>query len=348
MTTIDAKVIADGINAQGNRLRSVLCRYPKWIHGEGRTHRQLLLGEEEFKDWEPRTPSPMEDRNLSRNASSSRAIPVSRLVEDVMIDPAIPLVWGRKQPGMQGGEDWNAKVTMLTPTVVKDDSGQFILQDIYRDFDREAAWLRARDEACKVALAFDAAGYHKQVVNRLLEPFMHINVLYTGTEWANFFALRIHNAAEPHICLLATKIDYAFLHSEPKRLEPGEWQMPFTEDIDATVWVDKIKISVARCAHLSYETVAGEPIGIEQSHRIYAKLLGDNPIHASPAEHQATPDSTYHSFALGVDCWEHPNEHGNLVGWRQYRKQLPGEVAGKFEPPKVWKLAVEGMPDAHH
>src|SRR6202035_2540764 len=74
---------------------------------------------------------------------------------------------------------------------------------------------------------FDATGYHKQIVNRLIEPFMHITVVCTATEYSNFFSLRCHEAAEPHINLLACRMRDAINASTPKLLKPGQWHLPF-------------------------------------------------------------------------------------------------------------------------
>ena len=300
MTTISARVIAHSVSDRGHEVLSVLCRYPRWIHAEGRTHRQLSAGEDEYP-WEPRTPSPMEDSNLSRNASSSRAIPVRRLIQDVLDDPAVPIWWGRKQPGMQAYEELDADERQRAKNI----------------------WLCALGDAVARAEQLDQVGAHKQIVNRLLEPFSHINVLFTATEWTNFFALRIHPAAEPHICALAEAIRSAQAASTPRLLEPGQWHLPFTVEDD---WADvrsidgMLRLSTARCAHLSYTTtVGGEPLGLAQANRIWEQLLGGDPIHASPAEHQCTPDEH------DIEGWLHEWQQGNLVGWRQHRKLLPGE-----------------------
>jgi hypothetical protein len=47
------------------------------------------------------------------------------------------------------------------------------------------------------------------------------------------------------------------------------------------------------------------------------------PLHASPAEHQATPDRMI-QFASMVG-WEKQALHGNFVGWNQFRKMFVGE-----------------------
>lgn len=314
MTTITAEVVADSINGQGNRITTLRTRYPRWIHAEGRTHRQLTMTEDEFEGY--RTPSPMEDKNLSRNAASSRAIPVKKMIEAIRADPAIPLYWGANQKGMQAGEEIDESVFIGN-----------------RHRTREEAWLWGMNNAIALAEAYERAGYHKQIINRLLEPWMHIEVLFTATEWTNFFALRIHPAAEPHIRLLAERMAEAMSRSTPMLLAPGEWHLPYVRDHEINTLGIPVcqRLSVARCAHLSYETVGtGEPIGFEQANRIYDSLMGDV-VHASPFEHQATPDryiaADLRGDGIGFEGvgWRKPMEHGNLVGWRQLRKMIPGE-----------------------
>lgn len=155
MTTISATIIADSIGAQNHRLTTMLLRYPRCIHAEFMAHRVF-----------------------SRNASSSRAIPVERLIADVERDPFVPLHWGKNQKGMQAHEECDASLSLK-------DLGTGELWSI----NREEAWLNLMEEAVRVAKAFSDAGYHKQIVNRLLEPWAHINVLVTGTQWSNFLAL---------------------------------------------------------------------------------------------------------------------------------------------------------------
>lgn len=140
--TISAIVIADTISPAGKRITTLQLRYPRMVHSEFMTHRVF-----------------------SRNASSSRAIPVERLIEDVLRDTAMPIHWGKNQPGMQARKKHDAPVLL---------DGTFV--------SNENAWLAARDQAIEAARAFTKAGYHKQIVNRLLEPFAHINVVVTATE----------------------------------------------------------------------------------------------------------------------------------------------------------------------
>lgn len=319
MTTITCKTILRSRHAQrpDKVLSTLFCRYPRWIHAEGRTHRQLVITEDLSID--VKTPSPMESYDLSRNAASSRAIPILRMVEDVMTDPAIPLFWGKHQKGMQASEEF-----------VGAERQELIDQ-----------WLRDRDDAVKRALWYHERGLHKQIPNRILEPYSHINVLFSGTEWSNFRALRDHKDAEPHIHILArvmgTELDR---EDNIQTLEPGGWHLPF---VDKEGWITICgdaglgteeemllaarKLSVARCASTSYKTVDGFDMTLEKAIELHDKLVGSTPLHASPAEHVAQADSGREIGYPGDSYmrWTNPDQHGNFSGFKQYRKMLPGE-----------------------
>lgn len=290
--TITAVIIADSVSSQGIRLTTLQLRYPRFIHSEFMTHRVF-----------------------SRNASSSRAIPVGRLIRDVIDDPVYPSFWGRNQPGMQADAECGNDVRVGSVR-----------------FTREGAWDRARQEAIWYARAFTAAGYHKQIVNRLLEPFCHINVVVTATEWGNFFALRCHPDAQPEMRLLAEAMHAAMSSSDPRLLRPGEWHLPYCADVHGKPIGlpgefnsdDAIKASVARCARVSYLTQDGRQPTIEEDLALYDRLVASVPLHASPSEHQATPDENVGN-EVGGDIWSHPRLHGNFRGWIQYRKTLPNE-----------------------
>jgi hypothetical protein len=323
--SISAKKILHSISPGGIELKSVLARYPRFIHAEELTHRILSSTPDmivEIND------GVMYDRNLSRNASSSRAIPVQRLIDDILRDTAMPIHWGRNKKGMQADEGiWDAYIkNPFHPFDSMRKAGSILSP--------EQAWLLARDNAIKMAQAFADADYHKQIVNRLLEPFSHINVLITATDWDNLFELRDHKDAQPEIQVLARAIKAAFANSEPQVLQPGEWHLPFvTHDDRARVSStgilighrpieQMIKISVARCARTSYLTHEGKVPTIEQDLRLYDDLVGARPLHASPAEHQATPDQK----AMNMNAWLTPGLHGNFRGWNQNRKILEAQI----------------------
>lgn len=353
MTTITAQIIADSINEQGNRLTTFQLRYPRWIHSEGRTHRLINIDEGDFEAIELRTPSPMSDPDISRNASSSRATPVYRLIQDILDDPAIPMFWGANQRGMQAGAECTESVRLFTPDLdvdfetswdyfqksMEDDSPELPASLILYDLTREDAWKEAMYRAIDVARAFDKAGYHKQIVNRLLEPFSHINVVWTATEWTNFYGLRRHNDAEPHIHLLADRMWEAQLSSIPNLLKPGEWHLPYVSDEELAHYgiAGAISLAVARCASVSYKTVDGQVMTAERALSLHTKLVGAQPLHASPCEHVAQADKMFSQMVRVNDNepvqmrrWEYPHLHGNFKGFIQYRKTLPGEHISEY------------------
>jgi thymidylate synthase ThyX len=285
--TISAKIIADSVSPDGKRLTTVQTRYPKFIHGEVMTHRAF-----------------------SRNASSSRAIPVARLIQDVIDDPIEPSFWGKNQPGMQAAEELTGEYLNMA----------------------KAYWNIVRSMSISSARYLTIYGTHKQIVNRILEPYCHINTLISATEWDNFFELRCHPAAQPEMRMLAEAIRDARAASTPKLLRLGEWHLPYFDPeadrealFDANLGGDlfdwMIRLSVARCARVSYLTQEGAVPTTEADLALYDRLVGSVPLHASPAEHQATPDR---KWELG---WEAPELHGNFVGWVQRRKQIEQRIA---------------------
>ncbi len=308
-TTISAQTILRSRNAAAPErvLSTLLLRYPRWVHAELMTHRVF-----------------------SRNSASSRAIPVAKLLRDVIENPAVPLYWGKNERGMQASEETAALVFAPVPMSY---GGSRLEIDVSKGRTATEAWLNARDLAVLSAKAFMAAGYHKQIVNRLLEPFVHITVLVSATEWANFLELRDHPDAEPHIAMLAREVR-ACLEDEStiQTLEPREWHLPFVDPVseDGTpvkasgpALTNAIKLSVARCASTSYKTVGGFDMTLEKAIELHDKLVSSHPIHASPAEHVAQADSPAAAGDLHSKAWMRGDQHGNFVGFRQYRHMLP-------------------------
>lgn len=230
-TKISAEIVAHSINKQGDELISLLVTFPRIILAEVNTHRML-----------------------SKNTSSSRAIPFAKMVESVKNDPFIPIAWQKEHKGMQGTE----------------------YLDESHSYQAKLTWLAARDLAIEQAIDLSVIiRATKQLANRLLEPFMWTTMLITGPKsgWDNFFRLRcpeyrdksikgggslyIHRSkkeflkydygqhaknftdlewlkinegqAEIHIMDLAEKIYDACNESTPKLLKPGEWHIPFED-----------------------------------------------------------------------------------------------------------------------
>ncbi|MDE2426252.1 MAG: FAD-dependent thymidylate synthase [Elusimicrobia bacterium] len=336
MVDITARTICDSINPSGNRVITMLTRYPKFVHGEHLRH-----------------------RSFSFSVSSSRAIPVAKNLEEVRSDAlrAGPIWWGREQKGMQSGEelsdepiaevDWHGPLPDERPLLSK------------RQLAKEQ-WRSAALTAAGIAQNLHLRGVHKSIVNRILEPFLHVNVLVSGTTsgWMNFFGLRLDRAAQLEIRALAEACWKVWNESRPRQLRPEEWHLPFVDQqyvdevnriaIAQDEWaMNKIaedlerKVSTACCAHLSYMSFGSEPrrMTVSQCVALHDRLVGSVPIHASPAEHQATPDeqvgyeiqvrisSENHLNGLNLSTWRHSDQSGNFdPGWRQYRKMLPGEA----------------------
>ena len=298
--TISATVIADSISPDGVRLTTFQLRYPRFIHAEFMTHRLF-----------------------SRNASSSRAIPVERMIEDLRRDPAMPVYWGSNKPGMQAGEEipeyGTYKGIKISPRGLA-----------------AAEWLDALDCCISAAEKMVSLGLHKQIANRILEPWAHINVVCTATDYENFYALRRHADAQPEIKALADAMWEAQQASTPELLQPGDWHLPYVRQEDHELamafgntmdgsWLEVLKrISVARCARVSYLTHDGRQTTVEEDLKLFERLVGSQPLHASPAEHQATPDKM-HPVEGAVMDWLNPRLHGNFRGWIQYRKKMAGE-----------------------
>lgn len=297
---IQSKVIADSISPEGKRITTLQLMYPRFIHSEFMTHRVF-----------------------SRNASSSRAIPVSKMIEAVRTNPAMPIHWGTNIPGMQAKDELQGNALI----------------------DAKASWLRAAEDACLRATQMMELGLHKQVANRLLEPFQHIHVVLTATEFSNFFELRNHEDAQPEIRELAIQMKAAMDASKIVLLQPGEWHLPYVTEEDLLYIDDYLighseigrmevlrRVSAARCCRVSYLRHDGTRTNIEDDLNLCDRLIGSRPLHASPFEHAATPDRfesmsvrDYTGYDNEIQDWAEPEFHGNFVGWIQYRKLIESE-----------------------
>lgn len=247
-------------------------------------------------------------RMLSRNSASSRAIPFEKMLKSVKENPFVPIKWMKDHKGMQGTEYFTESHDISTI---------------------ETGWLVARDNAIKMATILSNMNVTKQVINRLLEPFMWHTVIVTATEWENFFALRANEAAEIHMQRIAYMMLYEYNKSTPYSLLDSQWHIPFRDKIDedlfSTEWgsVNEIysKISTAMCARVSY-TVVGQDIkesDYEKDIQLHDKLLDMG--HMSPFEHcaQCLPTEIMRKAEINR-VWS-----GNFRGFIQYRKTIEGE-----------------------
>jgi thymidylate synthase ThyX len=271
----------------GQKLITFVCKYWRAIHSEVMTH-----------------------RDFSRNASSSRAIPTAKLLEQIRTNPAGPVHWGKNQAGMQAFEEHDA-------SVVHPSTGKVLK--------REEAWNMMACEAADWAEAWADAGYHKQIVNRVIEPFSFITVVITATSWDNFYALRAHADAQPEIQDVAETM-LRIVGDVPVRYidetcfsDPHSWHLPFVSIAERHQHSVPLLLamSAARCARTSYLTHDKQNPSWEQDDGLYRRLVESKPLHASPLEHQA--------FNSGKTerC---RNFNG---GWTQHRALL--EAAGSID-----------------
>jgi thymidylate synthase ThyX len=332
MTETSARAICDSIGEHSPRLLTIRATNPKFIHQETLRHRIIYI-EDALRG----------DFDFSFSVSSARAIPFRLLLDEVKDDDrrAKPVKWGAEQKGMSPD-----------PADVED-----AIQA-----EAEQIWKDAALDAARHATRMATLRRHKSICNRIIEPYIHVHCLMTAVApgWLNFFGLRLDKAADPTLQALAEAMWRAWNESTPQKLKPGQWHLPFVDPDEEEImrFVEnmgrsgdlpddaeerlRIRVSVARCARLSYMSFdTGKRSTIEEDLGLYDRLVGSHPIHASPAEHQATPDRwmTGHAVPVSMDengsfmfegkpgFWAHPELSGNLgPGWIQYRKTLPGEA----------------------
>jgi hypothetical protein len=300
---ISCTVIADSITEAGIRLTTLELVYHRYAHAELLTHRAL-----------------------SKNSSSSRAVPLNKAIQQVKDFPAIPVHWGKKQSGMQAKEELSGD--QLTDAV--------------------GEWRLAIKDAVETCAALDVIGGHKQWASRPLEPFQMMKVVVTATDWNNFLWLRDHEDALPEIRELAKCIQVAMDTSVPEVLLEGEWHVPYVDtayneygirsyytDTGAMIGAqDALKLSASCCAQVSYRNTN---TNMEKAEEIFGRLLEGSRVHASPTEHQGSPISPDVKF-MNIMAWPEGVTHirrdgatysGNLRGWFQYRQFIPNHC--KFD-----------------
>jgi thymidylate synthase ThyX len=272
--TITAKIVADSIARHNHRITTYVLEYPRFIHSELLTHRVF-----------------------SKNSASSRAIPIEKMIQKVIDDPAMPIHWSKNQKGMTQSEELDREA----------------------QFAAKIAWLSGRDHAVEVARQLASRGMHKAVTNRVLEPYLHMKVILTATEFDNFFKQRCHPDAQPEIQALAVAMREALAASTPilRRAEGSDWSgwhlpMVSEEELSDTSEINgyrNLVRSAARCARVSYDKVDGGESTFENDLRIFKQLGQSEPFHYSPFEHAAYPSLDDNFFF-------------NLKGWQSLRWNL--------------------------
>ena len=265
-------------------------------------------------------------RVISKNGASSRAIPVAKSIETLFANPFTPIHFGQNKAGMTADNE------------------------VDKDTKRMAKfeWDFAARNAIDSAKTLNNLGIHKQVTNRVLEPFSYMRMVVTATEWDNFFWLRLHEDADPHINELARVMLFALQESIPTELQHGDYHVPFfgegfwTPAIEARYGVtaqQAIEHSMSCCAQTSYRKL---DMSAEKTEDIIKKLFGGARAHSSCAEHQASPMAVpmlnlIPSEYLIADYIQvmpeatHLDRHGNFWSnnfkhWSQYRDSIEGNV----------------------
>lgn len=277
---IDAKVIADSINPDtGKRITTLAIKIPRIILSEHNTH-----------------------RSLSRNFSSSRAIPAKKLRKEAWEHPFVPIYWGANKSGMSADQ----QLTGFNFSMAK------------------FSWKLAGKFAVMFHKMMELVGVHKQTCNRIIEPWMSVVGTITSTEWDNFLRLRYDRNAQPEIIVLAKKIHDAIKASEPTVPENGI-HLPFIDEEERRTFpIDQlIKISVARCCRTSYANCLGKKSQPEEDIKLYHRLLGNG--HFSPFEHIALiPNHGRVAKELQYDLQR------NFRGWYQLRAFIQPESNTKY------------------
>lgn len=311
-------VLCASVNGDGDRITSMRLKYPLIVHAEFCRHRAF-----------------------SRSVASNRAIPTPRIVQMVQEDPFIPLHWGKSRPGMQAGEELTGHDLELA----------------------KWRWDDGRREAIRTALHLQDAGLHKQIANRVLTPYQWVTEVVTATHdgWSNFFALRCHPAAEPHMQKIAFMARDAYFDPQLRVQEVPQfsWHLPYVTSEEqqqllglgaelakssttislttaaavsvvfglgllqtrrgSELWLAKA-VSAARVARTSYRTHDGRKSTVEEDLGLYVRLVGSQPRHASPTEHQAYAVTGGYRFA-------------NFKGWLQYRLEIPDHTIEDYSWP---------------
>ena len=345
MNTINAKIVADSINSQGKRITSFILTYPRFIHSELMTHRVF-----------------------SRNSASSRAIPFNKMIEMVESDPFIPIAWQSKHTGMQGTDyldgdseqqllinkwleardlavqqakllDYNNVTKQLCNRILEPFMWHTVLvtaTEFENFFELRCPKYQWQDGKVfnswkdLVSDAFESGGSRDWV---------------DGLENCSLIERLKHSksAAEIHIQALAEAMWDAMNESKPKLLNPGEWHIPFSDNINDDEILQKIakkeevghletaygiyqhyaiKIATARCARLSYMTFEGK-IDYAKDIALHDTLLKAH--HMSPFEHcaKAPTEDELNFKDKGFNILKGTEPYsGNFNGWIQYRQLI--------------------------
>ena len=287
-TAIRAQIVLHSASPYHSKpLVTMALTYPRFVHAECKTHRVI--------SWDDLTTlqqdvSLMDEKAFSRNAMSSRAVPIQKMIDQVFNDPAMPVQWGRNQPGMQAGAE---------------------IEDVGR---AQELWLRGASQAASLAEKMMDLGLHKQIVNRVLEPYQWMHTIVSFTESDNFFNLRLAvkpdgtPMADPTMYALASVMHEAIAQSSPQRRDVHMPYVSEMEMLECGTLERAMLVSAARCARISYLNHDGTRPELLKDLQLAETLRSSG--HASPFEH----------VAVAHDDHEHASR--NFRGWTQMRDMI--------------------------
>ena len=305
------------VNGIKSRITTFELTFPRFILSEFNTHRVF-----------------------SRNSASSRAIPAKKQIGAILKGGFVPKSFGTDIRGMQAGPDlagaahdqaveiWtssrNAAVAHAVALLLGNEKARKYTEnpDVLNYSSVQDELLQELDVYAKVSRAeadHEYLNVHKQLANRILEPYSWHTVIVTSTEWDNFFALRANAEAQPEIQTIARMTLEAYEASTPQELTEGQWHLPLVQpDEMGEAIKDPEKwrmVSAGRCARVSYETHNNKR-DTEADVQLFERLYTSG--HMSPLEHVARPEPGLDEN--GELLWS-----GNFRGWHQWRKDFKNE-----------------------
>ena len=365
MEKIKAEIIADSINPQGDRITTYLLTFPRFILAELNTHRvfsknsassRAIPFNKMVKMVEEDPFIPIAWQKDHKGMQGGEYITDSDMIEyreDLWLEASFKSIEMAKRlnyniPNFDGkipeGEDREGVTKQLCNRLLEPFMWHTVLltgtefENFFSlrcpQYEVPYTW----DEVTKVFKSRkDAIKYWQDKAD--IDPSIGKPKDISDLEW-----LKLNKGqAEIHMQALAEAMWDAYNESIPKKLQAGEWHIPFGDKIDYAL--DKwnflpntielwgkdmseygIKISTARCARLSYMTFDGE-IDYEKDLKLHDSLLESR--HASPFEHccRALTEEEYNILGKMV---LHPEngyvfENGwvdNFKGFISYRRLL--------------------------
>jgi hypothetical protein len=319
-SNISAKILADSVSEQGNRLTSLEIEVPRIVWSEFLTHGMLC-----------------------RNAASSRAIPFDKMNEQLA---GQPVRFGKANKGMCDAGEHSELINGLYTPEEWWKLAKLSAINFARGF-KEAGYAKQifnrptepyqQIKAVVSMTEFDNFAWLRN--HEAADPTLH-ELARCMQEARDESVPQLLKAGEfhlPYIYIGVNKWHERAYYSDESMLQ--EFELTLEE---------AIKVSCARTAAVSFRN---EDYGLEKCLEVYARLIGDERKHASAFQHQATPlnkavyENDKYDFSVTdlnrsvnlpyePETWQegvsHVDKSGNLwsaqfKGWMMYRKTIKGE-----------------------